>query len=124
MSVHAQFTPYRLAEGDWDTRRDEVADVVTRAIERHAPGFTARVLHRHVITPLDLERTYGITGGHPFHGEHALDQLFISRPLLGWARYRAPIDRLYLCSAGTHPGGGVTGAPAANAVREILKDLK
>jgi phytoene dehydrogenase-like protein len=123
MSVHVQYTPYRLREGSWDTRRDEVAEVVTRALEEHAPGFTARVRARHVITPLDLERTYGITGGHPFHGEHALDQLFVSRPLLGWSRYRAPIEGLYLCSAGTHPGGGVTAAPAANAAREILKDL-
>jgi phytoene dehydrogenase-like protein len=82
------------------------------------------VLGRQVLTPLDLESTYGLTGGHPMHGEPALDQLFVTRPLLGWARYRAPVAGLYLCSAGTHPGGGVTGAPGANAAREVLKDLR
>jgi phytoene dehydrogenase-like protein len=82
------------------------------------------VVHRQVLTPLDLEETYGLTGGHPFHGEHALDQLFVARPQLGWSRYRGPVAGLYLCGAGTHPGGGVTGAPGANAAREILKDLR
>jgi phytoene dehydrogenase-like protein len=77
-----------------------------------------------VLTPLDLEETYGLTGGHPSHGEPALDQLFVTRPLLGWARYRSPIAGLYLCSAGTHPGGGVTGGPGHNAASEIAKDLR
>jgi phytoene dehydrogenase-like protein len=81
------------------------------------------VVHRQVLTPLDLERTYGLTGGHPSHGEPALDQLFVARPLLGWGRYRAPVAGLYLCGAGAHPGGGVTGGPGANAAREMLKDL-
>ena len=79
---------------------------------------------RQVLTPADLESEYGLTGGHVFHGEHSLDQLFTMRPLLGWARYRTPIRGLYLCGAGTHPGGGVTGAPGRNASREILKDLR
>ena len=82
------------------------------------------IVHQQIITPLDLEHTYGLTGGHIFHGEHALDQLFMFRPLLGWAQYRTPIKGLYLCGAGTHPGGGITGAPGSNASREIIKDLK
>jgi phytoene dehydrogenase-like protein len=77
-----------------------------------------------VVTPLELEETYGLTGGHPFHGEPSLDQLFLARPLLGWARYRGPVAGLYLCGAGAHPGGGVTGGPGANAAREVLKDLR
>jgi phytoene dehydrogenase-like protein len=124
MSVHVQYTPYRLREGDWSARRDELGDLVLRTLEAYAPGLTARVVHRQVLTPLDLEETYGLTGGHPFHGEHALDQLFVARPQLGWSRYRGPVAGLYLCGAGTHPGGGVTGAPGANAAREILKDLR
>jgi phytoene dehydrogenase-like protein len=124
MSVHVQYTPYRLREGDWRARRDELGDLVLRTLEAYAPGLTRMVLHRQVLTPLDLEETYGLTGGHPFHGEHALDQLFVTRPLLGWGRYRGPVAGLFLCGAGTHPGGGVTGAPGANAAREILKDLR
>jgi phytoene dehydrogenase-like protein len=84
----------------------------------------SRVLAHHVVTPADLESVYGIAGGHPHHGEHALDQLFVARPLLGVGRYRAPLASLYLCGAGAHPGGGVTGAPGRNAAREILRDLK
>lgn len=124
MSVHVQFTPYTLREGHWRTRRDEVADAVLKTLEEYAPGLSGLVVGRQVLTPLDLEQTYGLTGGHPFHGEHSLDQFFFTRPLLGWARYRATIPGLYLCSAGTHPGGGVTGGPGANAAREILKDLR
>lgn len=123
MSVYVQYTPYRLREGDWSKRRDEVADTVLRTLEDYAPGITSLVLHRQVLTPLDLEEIYGLTEGHPCHGEQSLDQLFLARPLLGWGRYRGPIAGLYLCSAGTHPGGGVTGAPGANAAREVLKDL-
>jgi phytoene dehydrogenase-like protein len=82
------------------------------------------IIERQTITPLDLERTYNLTGGHPLHGEMSLDQFFTFRPVIGWAQYRTPISGLYLCGAGTHPGGGVTGAPGANASREILKDLK
>jgi len=82
------------------------------------------IVARKILTPQDIEQTYGSAGGHIFHGEHALDQLYAARPLLGWARYRTPVAGLYLCGAGTHPGGGATGAPGANAAREILKDLK
>ncbi|HEV7501349.1 MAG TPA: amine oxidase, partial [Vicinamibacteria bacterium] len=124
MSVYVQFTPYALREGSWDTRREEVGDAALRTLETYAPGISRRVLARQVLTPLDLERTYGLTGGHPAHGEMALDQLFLARPLLGWGRYRGPLPGLYMCGAGTHPGGGVTGGPASNAAREILADLK
>ena len=124
MSIHVQYAPYRLKTGDWNTRRDELGDTVIKALAAYAPRIGDLIRHRQVITPLDMERTYGLTGGHIFHGEHALDQLFAFRPLLGWAQYRTPIKGLYLCGSGTHPGGGITGAPGANASREIIKDLK
>jgi phytoene dehydrogenase-like protein len=124
MSVHVQFAPYKLKEGDWTSRREEFAESVIKTLSHYAPDLNRLIVHRQVITPLDLEQTYGLTGGHIFHGEMSLDQLFAFRPLIGWAQYRSPIAGLYLCGAGTHPGGGVTGAPGANASREILKDLK
>jgi phytoene dehydrogenase-like protein len=124
MSVYVQFAPYRLAHGDWNAKRDALADIVLRTLERCSPGIAALVEHRQVITPLDLEHDFGLTGGHILHGEPALDQLFSMRPVLGWAQYRTPLAGLYLCGAGTHPGGGVTGGPGQNAAREILKDLK
>lgn len=124
MSVHAQFAPYKLRDGDWKTRADELVARVERLIAAYAPGFEKLVAARQVVTPADLETTYGLAGGHLFHGEHALDQLFLTRPLLGWAQYRTPIRGLYLCGAGTHPGGGVTGLPGRNAAREIVRDLK
>jgi phytoene dehydrogenase-like protein len=124
MSVYVQYTPYRLKTGDWKTRKGEVLDVVLSTLEEYAPGLRRLVVGSQVLSPRDLEDTYGITGGHPGHGEPSLDQLFLSRPLLGWGRYRAPVPGLYLCGAGTHPGGGVTGLPASNAAREILRDLR
>jgi phytoene dehydrogenase-like protein len=96
---------------------------VIELLTEYAPNLKSLILHREVITPVDLEEKYGLTGGHIFHGELALDQLFTMRPLLGWARYRAPIHGLYLCGAGTHPGYGVSGLSGLNAAREILKDL-
>jgi phytoene dehydrogenase-like protein len=123
MSVYMQYAPYSLQEGSWDKRRGELGDIVLKQLEEYAPGISSLVVGRQVLTPLDLEETYGLTGGHPMHGEPALDQLFIARPLLGWARYRGPVAGLYLCGAGSHPGGGVTGGPGANAAREILRDL-
>jgi phytoene dehydrogenase-like protein len=123
MSIYVQWTPYRLKTGSWDTRRDELGDNVLRNLEQYAPGLSSLVTHRQVLTPLDLERTYGLTGGHPTHGEQSLNQTFTMRPALGWARYRARVAGLYLCGAGAHPGGGVTGGPGANAAREILRDL-
>jgi phytoene dehydrogenase-like protein len=124
MSIYVQYTPYRLAQGDWDARRGELGDTVLRTLEDYAPGLSGLVLHRQVLTPLDLERTYGLTEGHPFHGEPSLNQLFTMRPLLGLGRYRGPLPGLYLCGAGAHPGGGLTGAPGANAAREVLRDLR
>lgn len=125
MSVYVQFAPYRLAKGaDWNTQRDKLGDIVVKTLEQYAPGISSSIEHRQVITPLDLEHEFALTGGHIFHGELALDQLFTMRPVLGWAQYRTPVRGLYLCGAGTHPGGGVTGGPGQNAAREILKSLK
>jgi phytoene dehydrogenase-like protein len=122
MSVYVQYAPYKLAAGlDWTTERDVLASHVMRVLGRYAPGIEQLVEHREVITPMDLERTYGLTGGHIFHGEPSLDQLFTMRPILGWAQYSTPIAGLYLCGAGTHPGGGITGGSGQNAAREILK---
>ena len=124
LSAYVQFTPYRLKTGDWKAGADEVAEAVLRTLEEYAPGLRGLVVGRQVLTPKDLEATYGMTGGHPSHGEPTLDQLFVARPLLGWGRYRTPVGGLYICGAGTHPGGGVTGGPGANAAREIIKDLR
>jgi len=121
MSVCVQFAPYKLKNGDWKSRRDELGDVVVKTLAAYAPNLPQQVVARQIITPLDLEESYGLTGGHIFHGELALDQLFTMRPLLGWARYRTPIQKLYLCGSGTHPGTGLTGISGANAAREILK---
>jgi phytoene dehydrogenase-like protein len=124
MSIHAQFAPYQLKEGDWDLRSEELADTVVNVLSNYAPNIKELIVAGQLMTPLDLERTYGLAGGQIHHGEMSLDQLFAFRPLIGWARYRTPIAGLYLCGAGTHPGGGVTGMPGANASREIIKDLK
>jgi phytoene dehydrogenase-like protein len=124
MSVHVQFAPYKLKQGDWTTRREELEQNVIGVLERYAPGLRDLILARQVITPLDLQQTYGLSGGHIHHGEQTLDQFFTFRPLIGWAQYRTPLKRLYLCGAGTHPGGGLTGVNGANAAREIQRDLK
>ena len=124
MSVLLQSAPATLREGDWDARRNELGDLALRTLETVAPGITALVVARQVLTPLDLERDHGLTGGHPLHGEPSLDQWFAWRPMLGLARYRLPIEGLYLCGAGAHPGGGVTGGPGRNAAREILIDVR
>jgi phytoene dehydrogenase-like protein len=124
ISVHVQFAPYKLKHGDWNSRREEFGDHVVSQLANYAPDLKQRIVGRQVITPLDLEQTYGLSGGHIFHGEQTLDQFFTFRPLIGWAQYRTPIRRLYLCGAGTHPGGGITGQPGANAAREIIKDFK
>ena len=124
LSAYVQFAPFVLRERNWDDERDGLARVALDTIERHAPGLRSLIVAHQVITPLDLERTYGFTGGHVFHGELALDQLLTMRPLLGWGQYRTPIRDLYLCSSGTHPGTGLTGGSGANAAREVLRDLK
>ena len=124
MSIYVQFAPFKLKSSDWNAQRDTLGDVVIKTLAAYAPDLPGLVLHRQVITPLDLEEIYGLTGGHIFHGELALDQFFTMRPVLGWARYATPISGLYLCGSGTHPGNGLTGLSGANAAREILKDWK
>ncbi|MDB5698606.1 MAG: FAD-dependent oxidoreductase [Alphaproteobacteria bacterium] len=117
-----QFAP-QLPDGrSWDNEREAAADTIIDTVEAHAPGFRASVLGRSILSPLDLERTFGLIGGDIMHGQMSLDQLWSARPLLGNAAYRGPLAALYMCGAGTHPGGGVTGAPGHNAARELLAD--
>ncbi len=124
MSIYMQYAPYKLKGSDWDNQRVALGDTVVKTLAQYAPKLPELILTHQIITPQDLEDTYGLTGGHIFHGELALDQFFTMRPLLDWARYRTPIQNLYLCGSGTHPGAGLTGGSGANAAREILKDLK
>jgi phytoene dehydrogenase-like protein len=125
MSVYLQFAPFHLANGrTWATSRDLLTTTVLRTLERYAPGVSQLVDGLRVLTPEDLESIYGLTGGHILHGEPSLDQTFTMRPVLGWAQYRTPIDGLFLCGAGTHPGGGLTAGSGHNAAREIVKTLK
>ncbi len=124
LSLYVQYAPYKQKEGDWNSRREEFADTVVKELANYAPKLKELIIARQVITPLDLEQTYGLSGGHIHHGEQSLDQFFMFRPIIGWAQYRTPIQGLYLCGAGTHPGGGVTGGPGANAARVIVKDFK
>ncbi len=124
MSIYMQYAPYKLRGSDWEKQRVPLGDTVVRALTQYAPNLPGLILTHQIITPQDLEDTYGLTGGHIFHGELSLDQFFTMRPLLDWARYRTPIRNLYLCGSGTHPGAGLTGGSGANAAREILKDLK
>jgi phytoene dehydrogenase-like protein len=124
MSIHAQFAPYKLRNGDWPTLGEKFENHVINKLEDYAPGIEDMIVAGQVITPLDLEEKYGLSGGHIHHGEQTLDQFFTFRPLIGWAQYRTPLKRLYLCGAGTHPGGGLTGLPGANAAREIARDIK
>ena len=114
-----QFDP----DVDWDTHRENVADLILDQIELYAPGFKASVVGRQILSPLDLERVFGLTKGDIMHGHLSLDQMFSARPLLGHGNYRAPVKNLYMCGAGTHPGGGVTGVPGHNAAREVLRDI-
>ena len=121
MGIFLQYAPYTLRDASWDELRDPFASRVFDLIEEYAPGFRSLIVEKQVLTPLDLERRFGLTGGNIFHGEMSLDQMFVMRPVAGCARYRTPIRGLYLCGSGTHPGGGVMGAPGYNAAREILK---
>jgi phytoene dehydrogenase-like protein len=124
-SLFCQHVAPELPDGkSWDDHREEVADLMIDTVDAYAPNFRASVLGRQILTPLDLERTFGLVGGDIFHGALSLDQIFSARPMLGHADYRAPIPGLYMCGSGTHPGGGVTGAPGHNAAREILRDVK
>ncbi|HEV3200228.1 MAG TPA: NAD(P)/FAD-dependent oxidoreductase [Bryobacteraceae bacterium] len=121
VGIFLQYAPYTLREGTWDELRESFANRVISLVEEYAPNFRGLIEHRQVLTPLDLERRFGITGGNIFHGEMSLDQMFVMRPVAGWARYRTPIQGLYLCGSGAHPGGGVMGAPGYNCAREMLK---
>jgi len=122
MSALLQYAPYELRRGAWDKERERLGDRVQATLENHLPGLGKLVVGRQVLTPVDLETRFGLTEGHIYHGEMTLDQSFVLRPVPGWSRYRTPVDGLYLCGAGAHPGGGITGAPGLNASRAILKD--
>ncbi len=122
MSVYVQYAPFDLRGGDWNSAREGLQQTVIDMLTEHAPGLPSLVLAAQTITPADLEAAYGFTGGHIHHGELALDQLYVMRPLLGWAQHRTPIAGLYLCGAGTHPGGGISGANGANAARVVIRD--
>jgi phytoene dehydrogenase-like protein len=124
LTCFVQYVPYRLREGNWDEKRELLGDRVVKKIAEYAPNVPGAIIARQVLTPLDLERTYGLTEGNIFHGDLRLEQLFFMRPIPGWSQYRTPIPGLYLCGAGTHPGGGVTGAPGRNAAHQALRDWK
>lgn len=125
MSCFVQYAPYNLKEGGtWDDHRDAFGDTVIETIAEHAPNIKDIILHRQVLTPLDIERTFGLTEGNIFQGELTLEQLFFLRPAPGWAQYRTPIKGLYMCGSATHPGGGIMGAPGRNAAMRIVKETK
>jgi phytoene dehydrogenase-like protein len=123
MSCFVQYAPYHLAEGDWDVRRDEFGQNVIETLAGYAPNLPDLIVGSQVLTPLDIERTFGLTEGNIFQGELALEQMFSNRPAPGWARYETPIRHLYICGSGSHPGGGVMGAPGRNAARVVLSGL-
>ena len=124
-SLFCQHVAPQLPNGEsWDAHRETVADLMIETVNAHAPNFKASVLGRQIMSPLDLERTFGLIGGDIFHGALSLDQIFSARPMLGYANYRGPLPGLYMCGSGTHPGGGVTGAPGHNAAREIVADFR
>ena len=124
MSCFVMYTPYQLAEGDWDSQRENLGDTVQETLEEFFPGFSQLVLHREVVTPLDIERTVGLSEGNIFAGEMFTEQLFLDRPAAGWNQYRTPISGYYQCGSGTHPGGCVTGGPGKLAAKQILSDRK
>jgi phytoene dehydrogenase-like protein len=124
MTIDVNSQPYVLRDAEWDDIKEDRADRAIASIAQHFPALPDLIEHRQVVTPLDMERQMGLTGGHALHGDMAPDQLLFLRPVRGWADYRTPIGGLYLCGAGTHPGGGVTGANGRNAAREVLRDAK
>lgn len=125
LSAHVQFVPFALRNGaSWDSQRGALTAAVLDTLEQYAPGLRGMVEASQVLTPPDLERMYGLTGGQIYHGEPSLDQLFTMRPILGWSQYDSPVENLFLCGSGTHPGGGITGGSGQNAAREIAKRLK
>jgi phytoene dehydrogenase-like protein len=124
-SLFCQHVAPRLPDGSsWDEHRETVADLMIETVTRYAPNFRQSVIARQILSPLDLEREFGLIDGDIFHGRLDTGQLFSARPMLGYADYRGPLAGLYMCGSGTHPGGGVTGAPGHNAARAILRDLK
>ena len=123
MSIYMQYAPYKL-KGDWESQRKALGQTVVQTLAQYSPNLPELILTHQIITPKDLEEKYGLTGGQIFHGDLALDQFFTMRPLLDWARYKTPIENLYLCGSGTHPGAGLTGGSGANAAREIVRSLR
>ncbi len=124
MSIYSQYFPYNLRNGSWDEIREEVGENVINTLAEYAPNVKDAILHQEVLTPLDLERMFSLPKGNIFHMEMTPDQMLAFRPVPGWANYRTPIQGLYLCGSGTHPGGGVLGTPGYNAAQAILTDLK
>jgi phytoene dehydrogenase-like protein len=124
MSCFVQYAPYHLKEGTWDEKREEFGDTVINTLSEYAPNIKDIILHRQVLTPLDIERKFGLSEGNIFQGELSLEQLFFLRPVPGWAQYRTPIRNLYMCGSATHPGGGIMGAPGLNAAKKIVSDWK
>lgn len=126
MSIFVQYAPYHLTAGpdSWPEKRDALGDAVIDTLSEYMPDLKDKILCRHVLTPGDLEKTYGLTEGNIFHGELSLEQLAFLRPLAGWARYRTPLKDLWMCASGTHPGGGIMGSPGALCAGEILKERK
>lgn len=122
LSIYVQYTPYRLASAHWDDIREDYADQVIETLAEYAPNVPQAILARQILTPLDIERRFGLTEGHQSMGEMGPDQSFSFRPVPGWANYRMPLKGLYLCGAGTHPGGGVMGAPGYNGAHAVLED--
>jgi phytoene dehydrogenase-like protein len=131
LSITMHYAPYKLQDtggklqaAGWEDQRERLGDIILDTLSRYAPGLESLVLHRQVLTPLDWQQTYGLTEGSIHHGQMSLDQLLVMRPVSGWSRYSTPVENLFLCGAGTHPGGGITGAPGHNAAREVIKALK
>ena len=124
LSCFVQYAPYHLASGRWDDRREEFGDTVIDTLAEHAPNIRDIILHRQVLTPLDIEREFGLTEGNIFQGELSLEQLFFARPVPGWAQYTTPVRNLWMCGSATHPGGGIMGAPGRNAALKILGQVR
>ncbi len=124
MSCFVQYAPYHLASGTWDEAREPFGDAVIDTLAEYAPNIRDVLLHRQVVTPLDLEREWGLSEGNIFHGELSLEQLFFLRPVPQWARHRTPVRNLYMCGSACHPGGGIMSAPGRNAARRILADIR
>ena len=122
MSIFVQYAPYHLRQGSWDEKRDAFGDAVIDTLSEYAPNLKSAIIERQVVTPWDMEQRIGLTEGNIFHGELSLDQLFFLRPVAGWAQFKTPLENLYLCGSGAHPGGGVMGAPGKLAADEMLSD--